>query len=367
MCTSELSADSQPKLVVDRPVTTETDVVTLNCQTPASVSAYKCEFNTPSKSIYSGSSCTHILTGAELLSIEQRKSPVEIKVSCHYTVRNGGIASSSADSDMSTIIINNLRRPKLTVNPVEITETDSVTLNCQTPSSAPVDECYFLFGKGKPSRGFSCLKTLTGAELLSVAGQSLPANIDVTCFYLMSDPSPESTMSTVIIGYAPPKLAANPQLITESENLTLTCVTPSSVSVTECHLYFMRTKTSRTVSCVQMLTGAELLVMVHESSPAHVQLTCYYTAEQRGGRYQSPHSETCDVHIQGVEEKTSTTTQIMSTSSVTSGNYEAYDMITSVPGADGPAESVVHFYSTIPDDPSAPDQTAETYATICAH
>ncbi|XP_061583133.1 uncharacterized protein LOC133448538 isoform X2 [Cololabis saira] len=307
-------AFSQPKLMVDRPVITETDLVTLKCQTPASVSVTECYFKTPYKIIYSGSSCTRTLTGTELLSIEQRQSPADIRVRCYYSGRNGGITSKSADSDASTIKINNLLQPELTVNPLEITETHSVTVNCQTPSAVPVDKCYFHFGKGKQARSFSCVTSLTGAELLSFTDQTLPATVDVTCFYLVSHPSPESTMSTIIIRFPQPELVVNPRWITESNSLTLTCMTPSSVSGAECLLYFMKTKTFRTISCVQTLAGADLLGMVQESSPADVQLTCYYTVEQRGARYQSPHSDTCEVHIERLEEKASTTTQIMSTS-----------------------------------------------------
>ncbi|XP_061583131.1 uncharacterized protein LOC133448536 isoform X2 [Cololabis saira] len=498
-------AGSQPKLMVDRPVITETDLVTLKCQTPASVSVTECYFKTPYKSIYSGSSCNRTLTGTELLSIEQRQSPAVITVRCYYSGTNEGITSKSADSDASTIKINNLPQPKLTVNPLEITETHSVTVNCQTPSTVPVDKCYFHFGKVKPARSFSCLTNLTGAQLLSFTDQTLPATVDVTCFYLVSHQSPESTMSTITIRFPQPELVVNPRWITESNNLTLTCVTPSSVSVAECVLYFMRTKTFRIVSCVQTLAGADLLGMVQESSPADVQLTCYYTVEQRGARYQSLHSDTCVVHIERLEEKVSTTTQIMSTSvtkdfpkgstgvitsSLTSddpdtgltasspaqtagslsdsppsipalesdraatdastgtsqppvrsatpktkhlkllvavfgfgvtlgvillggailspkrrgvsrnykrsranfngdlttggnlspGDYDSYNMITSVPDADHPAESVVntdvfnhenadvyHMYATIAEDPCAPDQTAEPYSTVQTH
>ncbi|XP_078024606.1 uncharacterized protein LOC117256946 isoform X4 [Epinephelus lanceolatus] len=89
--------------------------------------------------------------------------------------------------------------PKLTVNPAVITETDSVILNCQTPSSVSVSQCYFRTDRGGPAKGFSCLKTLTGTELLKMTKQSSPAEVKVTCFYLHVSPSPDSDMSSITI------------------------------------------------------------------------------------------------------------------------------------------------------------------------
>ncbi|XP_075318267.1 uncharacterized protein LOC142377828 [Odontesthes bonariensis] len=287
----------QPNLTVDRPVITETDSVTLNCVTPSSVSATQCDFYIENKE-KSDSSCVQTLTGAELLKIGGKRSPSEVKVRCFYTVRFGGVDSPSPDSDTSTITINNLLAAKLTVNPQLITETDSVTLNCVTPSSVSVSECLYHFVRGKPAKRFSCLKTLSGAELLSLTGQSSPAKVDVACFYLVSHESPESNIFTITVQLPRPELTVNPRPITETDSVTLNCVTPSSVSASECYLYFMGTKTARTISCVQTLTGTELLMTAHLSSAAEVELTCYYTVEHRGGTYLSPHSDTSSVVVQ---------------------------------------------------------------------
>ncbi len=94
--------------------------------------------------------------------------------------------------------------PKLTVNPPVITETDSVTLNCQTPSSVSVSQCYFYTLSGGTNRVFSCLKTLTGTELLKMAHQSSPAEVKVKCFYTVkygesNSPSPHSDTSSITI------------------------------------------------------------------------------------------------------------------------------------------------------------------------
>ncbi|XP_027135238.1 uncharacterized protein LOC113745878 [Larimichthys crocea] len=90
--------------------------------------------------------------------------------------------------------------PELTVNPPMITETDSVTLNCQTPSSVSVPQCYFHFVRGGRGKSFPCLQTLTGTELLKMSHQSSPAEVKVTCFYLKVHQSPDSDVSSIIIG-----------------------------------------------------------------------------------------------------------------------------------------------------------------------
>ncbi len=90
------------------------------------------------------------------------------------------------------------------MNPPVITETDSVTLNCQTPSSVSVSQCYFYIVSGGMIRGFSCLKTLRGTELLLKAQKSSSAEVEVKCFYTvkfgeLESPSPHSDTSSITI------------------------------------------------------------------------------------------------------------------------------------------------------------------------
>lgn len=96
-----------------------------------------------------------------------------------------------------------------------------------------------------------------------------------------------------------PKLTVYPAVITETESVTVSCQTPSSASVTQCYLYFVKEQMSRVVACLKRLAGAELLKMIYQSSPAEVEVTCYYIAERRGGQYQSLHSNTSSIIIQG--------------------------------------------------------------------
>ncbi|XP_028262274.1 uncharacterized protein LOC114436282 isoform X2 [Parambassis ranga] len=286
----------QPALTVTPHVITDTDSVTLSCQTPPSVTASQCDFYIEAE-IISSVSCVQNLTGTDLLKTARRRSPAEVKVRCFYTVMLDALKSTSPDSNHTTITINNLRPPQLTVNPLVITETDTVTLNCQTPSG--VSDCLFIL-KQEPAKIFPCLKTLTGTELLSLARQSSPAHVEVTCFYLISHPSPKSQTSTIIIQLHQPTLTVNPRLITETGSVTLSCVTPSLGS--ECHLYFMRTKIFRNVSCLQTFTGSELLFMAHQSPPAEVEVRCFYTVKNRGGEHKSPHSDTSSISIRDVLE-----------------------------------------------------------------
>nr|XP_029132454.1 uncharacterized protein LOC109980902 isoform X2 [Labrus bergylta] len=87
-------------------------------------------------------------------------------------------------------------------DPAVITETDSVTLNCQTPSYVP--QCQYFTLSGGTVRTFSCLQTLTGSELLKMDHQSSPAEVKVKCFYTVQSGdrnarSPESEYSSVSV------------------------------------------------------------------------------------------------------------------------------------------------------------------------
>ncbi|XP_039884494.1 uncharacterized protein LOC120731523 isoform X4 [Simochromis diagramma] len=189
-----------------------------------------------------------------------------------------------------------LHPPKLTVSPLMITETDSVTLNCQNP--LPVFQCYFIISGYKIDKTAPCLWTLTGSEFLSLTHESSPVTIEVTCYYLLAYKSPMSNMSAITIQPPRPELTVNPLMIIETDSVTVNCQTPSSVNVTQCFLYFMRRRNSTSISCQQTLTGTELLSMAQQSSPAEVEVTCFYMTEHKGRQYQSPHSNISSINIQ---------------------------------------------------------------------
>ncbi|KAJ4919578.1 hypothetical protein JOQ06_027660 [Pogonophryne albipinna] len=200
--------------------------------------------------------------------------------------------------------------PTLTVNPPVITVTDSVTLHCQTPPSVSVSQCYFRTVRGKPAKVFPCRQTLTGTELLQMAERSSPAEVNVTCFYLHVYPSPESDVSSVIIRtLRPPTLTVNPPVITETDSVTLHCQTPPSVSVSQCNFYILSGGT-RVFSCLKTLTGTELLEMSQQSSPAEVQMMCFYTLMLGGIHYPSPHSDTSSITVRTGLPVTSVSTPV---------------------------------------------------------
>ncbi|XP_062420012.1 uncharacterized protein LOC119194023 isoform X4 [Pungitius pungitius] len=94
--------------------------------------------------------------------------------------------------------------PKLIMSSAVITETGTVTLECRAPSSPPVNHCYFIFVSVKHPKGFTCLQTLTGTELLKMSHQGAPAEVKVQCFYTVmfgdvNKPSPHSITSSITI------------------------------------------------------------------------------------------------------------------------------------------------------------------------
>ncbi|XP_065810417.1 uncharacterized protein [Labrus bergylta] len=214
--------------------------------------------------------------------------------------------------------------PKLTVNSAVITETDSVTLKCQTPSS--VSQCYYQTLSGGTVRTLSCLQTLTGSELLRMDHKSSPAEVKVKCFYTVQSgdrntPSPHSDTVSISIQTLPqPDLMVNPAMITETDSVTLKCQTPSSASVSQCQYFTLSGGTVRTFSCLQTLTGSELLKMDHQSSPAEVKVKCFYTVQSGDRNARSPESEYSSVSVQSEtnSNKESLSTLTTSVSIVTS-------------------------------------------------
>ncbi|XP_054866447.1 uncharacterized protein LOC129348903 [Amphiprion ocellaris] len=349
-----------PKLTVNPLRITETDLVTLNCVTPSSVSVSRCKFFIAMQETSKGL-CVETLTATKLLEMTHKRSPAEVEVRCFYIEQLDAINFTSPDSETSTIIINNLLPPKLNVNPLVITETDSVTLDCQIPSSVNVSQCYFNIARRKPA--FSCLKTLTGTELLSLAHQSSPATVEVTCFYLMTHKSPDSNVIPVSIETPRPELRVNPASVTETDSVTVNCVTPPSVSVTDCYLYFLSTKTPKVVSCLQTLTGNELLLMSHQSSPAEVEVKCFYTT----GQYQSPYSYTSSIRVDVKSTTTQMTTFRTTTGLIAGISTDSVSLlstsVTSVKPASGTtftAAGGLTFADTSPINPASDDKITAT-------
>ncbi|XP_075893454.1 uncharacterized protein LOC142895963 [Nelusetta ayraudi] len=280
--------EPSPQLTVHPPViSAETQSVTLNCQPPSSAPVAQCYLVIEGVHSVLSYSCWETLTGSELLVKSGQSSPAEVKVKCSYAVRNRDVYSHSSYSNMVSIYIQN-PPPQLTLYPPMISaETHSVTLNCHPPSSAPVAQCYFIIEGGESVQSSSCWETLTGSELLVKSGQSSPAEVKVKCSYTVRkgdvySPSSHSNMVSIHIlspVEAAPTLTVNPRTISETESVTLRCQPPPSVSAPQCYFYTVKGGAPKLWPCVETLRGSELLLMSQQSSPAQVEVKCFYTVK----------------------------------------------------------------------------------------
>ncbi|KAG8007783.1 hypothetical protein GBF38_013463 [Nibea albiflora] len=248
---------------------------------------------------------------------------------------------------MCTSTFSALLPPKLTVNPAVITETDSVTLNCQTPSSVSVSQCYFHFVRGGPSKSFPCLQTLTGSELLKMSHQSSPAEVKVTCFYLYVYQSPESDVSSIIVRRQKPEMSLQHF---HGEHVLFTCTVPGSADPdTTCNLYFgesshpvqtqnILTKRNSTNQwfCWFTVTIEDLLRRLR--SVPQPDASCDYSSRSELNSY-SPRSD--GRSLTDIVEKESRVTQTMTASTVTTG-LRVSTAHTSTPVTSAKQTSVVH-------------------------
>ncbi|XP_078024648.1 uncharacterized protein LOC144463652 [Epinephelus lanceolatus] len=153
-----------------------------------------------------------------------------------------------------------------------------------------------------------------------MAHQSSPAEVKVKCAYYVKSQSPYSDASSVIIQTSLPlRLTVNPEMITETDSVTLNCQTPSSVSVSQCYFYTVGRDFPKVLSCETTLRGTELLNMARLSSPAEVKLKCFYTVKVGERDSPSPHSDTASITIHNVVEKESSMPPIMPTLSMSTG------------------------------------------------
>ncbi|XP_041639273.1 uncharacterized protein LOC121507153 isoform X2 [Cheilinus undulatus] len=98
----------------------------------------------------------------------------------------------------------------------------------------------------------------------------------------------------VLISSPPqPKLIINKAAIYETDSVTLNCMAPSSVS--QC--YYKFGETVRILSCLHTLTGSDLLLMSHQSSPAVIKVTCFYTEKLGDIKSPSPYSDPSSIAI----------------------------------------------------------------------
>ncbi|KAM9535901.1 uncharacterized protein ACWYII_040155 isoform 1-T1 [Salvelinus alpinus] len=188
-----------------------------------------------------------------------------------------------------------LPQPSLTVIPAVINERDSVQLNCQTPPS--VSECYFkMEGQVEFTLPSPCQQTLAGTQLVKWTGQSSPAEVKIQCQYSATGSqfiSIYSEPSTVTIQDLP-QVTVSSTVIRETESVQLSCETPPSLHVSHCYFYREGGKNLLDSSCMQTITGTELLKRADQTLPAVVKLTCYYAV---GRSHTSPLSNPVSVTV----------------------------------------------------------------------
>ncbi|XP_068999082.1 uncharacterized protein [Embiotoca jacksoni] len=185
-----------------------------------------------------------------------RRSPAEIKINCLYRVQQPEELWSPY-SDIFSITVQTPLPPELAVNPPVVTETDSVTLNCQTPPSVSVSQCHFYTLSGGTVREFPCQNTLTGTELLAIANLSSPAEVKVNCYYIVKHPSPYSNLSSITIQRTNQKEERTTYVTTffpsemspTGRESTMTQTTP-----TQCETTGLDVRTPQLVTAVSSLT-----------------------------------------------------------------------------------------------------------------
>ncbi|KAK6319545.1 hypothetical protein J4Q44_G00107560 [Coregonus suidteri] len=219
-------------------------------------------------------SCRQTLTGTELLSWSDQRSPAVVKVRCYYYA--AGSSSPSSHSDPVSVTVQVL--PQLT--------------------------CYFYIEERRSlQHTTSCQQSITGTKLLELAGRGPTTEVNVRCIYYaveMSIYSPYSDpVSVTLLDLPQPRLTVSSTVIRERDSVQLSCEAPPYVSVSQCYFY-TEGRHPKPSPCTRSLTGTELLSWAGQSSSAEVKLRCFYTVETR---YPSTHTDPAPITILGELQK----------------------------------------------------------------
>ncbi|KAL0977759.1 hypothetical protein UPYG_G00160840 [Umbra pygmaea] len=91
-----------------------------------------------------------------------------------------------------------------------------------------------------------------------------------------------------------PSLTVSPTVIRETDSVQLSCETPTSLSVSHCYFYIDGGQSPRPSTCQTIQPGNQLLYWAGQSSPAEVQVKCFYTVETQ---IPSTHSDAVPLRI----------------------------------------------------------------------
>ena len=97
-------------------------------------------------------------------------------------------------------------------------------------------------------------------------------------------------------GLSKPKLSVTPSVVKEQDLVTVDCLFPSAVS-DQCYFLFTRKQSTKILSCSSTVTGTDLLLMSQQTSPAKVELKCFYTVKFKDSNLPSPHSDTSSIIV----------------------------------------------------------------------
>ncbi|KAJ7999436.1 hypothetical protein DPEC_G00194420 [Dallia pectoralis] len=234
----------QPSLTVSPTAIREKDSVQLICETPPSASGSQCYFTFKFVEFPLSTDCQQTLTGNDLVKWTGQSSPAVVKMQCQYSVTNWKYRSIY--SEPSTVTIQD--DPQLTVSPTVITERDSVQLICETPPSLPVSHCYFNMG-GSSLPDSSCKQSVTGTQLLTWAGQPLPALVQVKCYYTVfgrTRTSPFSNQVSVTIQVGSTVSSHPDPITTDKPTTSSTSPSTSTTSATKSDFSLSSTLTTTT-------------------------------------------------------------------------------------------------------------------------
>ncbi|XP_029631912.1 uncharacterized protein LOC115208190 [Salmo trutta] len=280
-----------PRLTVSPAVIRESDSVQLSCETSPSVSVSQCYLFTEKRDFKP--SCRQTLTGTELLSWSDQRSPAVVNVRCFYYAI--GSSSPSSDSDPGSVTVQ--VPPQLTVSPEVIRDTDTVQLRCHTSQSTSVSQCNFYIKERYLQQNTSCQQSLTGTKLLEWAGRGPTTKVNMRCFYYaveMSIYSPYSDpVSVTLLNLPQPRLTVSSTVIRERDSVQLSCDSSPSVSVSQCYFY-TEGRDPKHSPCMRSLTGAELLswagelqkpdISVNDESSHDITIICVLPESVSDGR-----------------------------------------------------------------------------------
>ncbi|XP_059926249.1 mucin-2-like isoform X3 [Gadus macrocephalus] len=312
----------------------EEESVTLQCSAKAGNPPKKCwiylisQTNGQKKNI--AFKCQETFTGSVLLA--ENWALAEVKVKCFYAVDRQSNTQPAPHSDIVSITVA-LPQSVLTANASSIREGESVTLQCSAKAGHTPKQCYIYWlnqAKDQNKIAFDCQVTFTGSDLLARTGAL--AEVKVQCVYTndRDEPAPHSDIVSITVR----------RVVTASP----TPARPTSASSTSASPTPARPTPARPTSAspisASTTTAATTVVNPNSVVPGSPTSTSPTTAAT------TMVNSTSSVQYTPPENT-------MEMKSLNTGSSKVVNRSGSCIKKDG----VYHVYSTISNEPSAPNQT----------